>query len=181
MPHDKVLPIDPNERVELIVRRTSIGLIPFALAALISFAGLIVAVVAILSNPEAVVRYLSVPMALAVAIGLGLLIGLILVASIFVYVRNQLIVTNENVIQVLYFSLFSRRLSQLSLAKVQDITVNQHGLIATMFNYGTLFIETAGEEANFEFPLARDPHVAAKRINEAHDAFVKSRPHREDF
>ena len=92
------------------------------------------------------------------------------------YRSNQLVVTNENIIQVLQFSLFNRQVSQLNLAKIQDVSVDQAGLIQLYFNFGTISIETAGEAYNFNFPFAEDPNKIAKIIIEAHEDYVRRHP-----
>ena len=113
----------------------------------------------------------------------GLLFGLVIsLVSLFTYIAsrvyqsNQLVVTNENIIQVLQFSLFNRQVSQLNLAKIQDVSVDQVGLVQLYFGYGTIEIETAGEAANFKFPYAEDPNRIAKMIIEAHEDYIRRHP-----
>lgn len=113
--------------------------------------------------------------------GLFTLIMTILVGLIFLFTwvaiyldrKNQLIVTNENIIQVLQFGLFNKQVSQLNLAKIQDVSVDQNGPIATIFNFGVLEVETAGEAANFRFIYIPNPNVVAKTILEAHEDYTE--------
>ena len=72
-----------------------------------------------------------------------------------------------------YFTyLFTRQVSQLNLAKVQDVSADQIGVFAHMFNYGTLEVETAGEAANFKFLYTPDAGRVSKLIIEAHQNYV---------
>ena len=93
-----------------------------------------------------------------------------------VYKSNHLVVTNENIIQVLQFSLFNRQVSQLNLAKIQDVSVDQVGLVQAYFGYGTIEIETAGEASNFKFAYAENPTRVAKIIIEAHEDYIRRHP-----
>lgn len=108
-------------------------------------------------------------------IALGFLLVLAMMftwAALYLNRKNELIITNENIIQVLQFGLFNKQVSQLNMAKIQDVSVDQNGPIATFLNFGVLEIETAGEAANFRFSYTPDPNVIAKIIIEAHEDYV---------
>ena len=97
-------------------------------------------------------------------------VGVMLAAKI--YRSNELVITNESIIQVLQHSLFDRKVSQLNLARVQDVTFDQNGFLPTVLGFGTIKIETAGEAQNYNFPLTPDPTKVAKWINEAHEEYI---------
>lgn len=98
------------------------------------------------------------------------LIFLVLVTK--VYKGNQLIVTDVNVTQVLQIGLFNRKISELSMANVEDVTAEQKGIFPTLLNYGTLRIETAGEQNNFIFVYCPNPNAYAKAILDARQKFL---------
>ncbi len=91
----------------------------------------------------------------------------------FLYNSNVIFVTSEKIAQVVYKSLFNRKISQLSIGDVQDTTVTQKGVIAHMFNYGTLVIETAGEQQNYTFTYVPDPYQVSKMIVGSHERNLK--------
>lgn len=91
----------------------------------------------------------------------------------YLYQSNVVIVTSEKLAQVLYKSIFDRKISQLSVGDVQDVTVSQKGLLARAFDYGTLYVETAGEQSNFTFSYTPKPYEAAKAIIFAHEENLK--------
>lgn len=171
----RILDIDPSETVELEITRHPAGLIP------IYATGSVVALLMLLapwllrhfSGAVDMDGIASTPILMIVGVVLAILSLAVTFIGAYVYRQNELVVTNENLIQVLQSNLFHKKISQLSLEKVQDVTATQKGVLQTMLNYGTIFIETAGETANFGFPYARDPHIAAKHINEAHERFLK--------
>lgn len=109
--------------------------------------------------------------------GLMALVGLVLVTlavivtaiSAYLYQSNVMLVTSEKLAQVLNPSLFNTKISQLSIGDVQDVTVTQVGFIPKMLNYGTIVIETAGEQQNYAFTFTPDPYQQSKAIVGAHE------------
>ena len=89
--------------------------------------------------------------------------------SAILFTNNVIYVTSEKLAQVLYITLFNRKISQLSIGDVQDVTVTQKGILAHMFNFGTLVIETAGEQQNYTFTYIPDPYKHSKLIVGSHE------------
>jgi uncharacterized membrane protein YdbT with pleckstrin-like domain len=104
-------------------------------------------------------------------VGLVLALLALLVTGIagHIYNSNIMLVTNEKIAQVLYKSLFNRKISQLSIGDVQDVTVTQNGVFTRIFNYGTIVVETAGEQQNYTFTFAPNPYYFAKKMVGAHE------------
>ena len=98
---------------------------------------------------------------------------LFLILAARIYRANQLIVTDENVTQVLQVGLFRRKVSELSMHNVEDVTADQHGILQTFLNYGTLTIETAGEQNNFTFVYCPNPNAYAKALLDARQMYFK--------
>jgi len=90
----------------------------------------------------------------------------------FIYKQNRLIVTDRNITQVLQFGLFSRKVSQLNIANIEDVTSVQRGFLPTMMNYGTLKIETAGEQSNFNFTYCPNSNYCASVILDAREKML---------
>lgn len=99
-------------------------------------------------------------------------IGATFIAAL-IYRNNVIYVTNEKIAQVIYTSLFNRKLSQLSIGDVQDVTVTQNGMLPRLFKYGTLVIETAGEQQNYSFNYVPNPYETSRIIIAAHEENVK--------
>lgn len=87
----------------------------------------------------------------------------------FLYTHDVIIVTSEKLTQIVYKNIFNRTISQLSIGDVQDTTVKQVGIFAHLFNYGTIVVETAGEQENYNFTYVGDPYVKAKLIVGSHE------------
>ena len=91
----------------------------------------------------------------------------------YLYQSNVVLITSEKIAQLLYKTIFDRKISQLSIGDVQDVTVTQKGVFARIFKYGTLVIETAGEQENYNFTFTPDPYETAKAIVGAHEENLK--------
>src|SRR6202011_6093270 len=92
-----------------------------------------------------------------------------------IYWGNSWIVTSDSVTQVSQTSLFKRQSSQLSLIHLEDVTAEQNGVLAHMFNYGLLRVETAGERSKFTFTFCPNPNFYAREILAAREAFEQNR------
>jgi hypothetical protein len=110
-------------------------------------------------------------------IAIGLLIGvlslIITVVVAILYQSNVVFVTNEKIAEVMYVSIFNRRVLQLGIGNVEDATVVQKGILPRLFNYGNLLTETAGELPNPAFTYVPNPNGYSKLIIQAHENYVE--------
>jgi uncharacterized membrane protein YdbT with pleckstrin-like domain len=113
----------------------------------------------------------------AILVGIGFLLTVlgVIITSIaaYLYQRNVVLITTDKLTQMLYTSIFNRKISQVSIGHVQDVTVKQIGVFARIFNYGTLVIETAGEQENYDFTFTPQPYETAKVLVAAHEENLK--------
>lgn len=80
------------------------------------------------------------------------------------------IVTNDRIIDMEQFGLFSRTISELDLFQIQDATTEVDGFLATMFNYGDVIIKTASNNSSIVFRKVPDPNMVRRRLIElSHD------------
>ena len=91
-----------------------------------------------------------------------------LVAGIFsiwiIYYLNYQIVTNKRVVDVTQRSLLHQTTSELNLERIQDVTAEVKGLLGNLFNYGNVYVQTAGEVERFQFDNVPNPHDVEKMI-----------------
>ncbi|MFH1142794.1 MAG: PH domain-containing protein [Candidatus Uhrbacteria bacterium] len=80
------------------------------------------------------------------------------------YYLDVWIVTNERVINIEQQGLFARTASELNLTAVQDVTSDVRGMFHTVFDFGTVHIQTAGEEKRFVFKQISHPEVVKRQI-----------------
>lgn len=105
--------------------------------------------------------------------GVFLLVAVGAVMAIYVYRHNYLVLTDQKLVVVHSYSVVRRKVSQLSIGDIQDITVNQSTLLSRIFRYGTLLIETSGEQANLRMKFISDPFTVSKAVVESHENNMK--------
>jgi hypothetical protein len=76
------------------------------------------------------------------------------------------IITDRRVIDVHQVGLFNCSISELELARVQDVTSDVNGLFGTLFDYGKITVQSAGEQEHFIFDQIPHPHRARAIILE---------------
>ncbi len=175
----KLMEFDENEELVSEIRKHPFGLaVIYIVGTLVSFAllGATIALITISRGDPLDTGYnLSNAQPIILLLG-GLLILFAVVAtaiSAYLYTSDVVLVTSEKLSQFLHKSIFDRKISQLSIGDVQDVTVSQIGLFSRLFNYGTLVIETAGEQQNYTFAYTPNPYEKAKDIVGAHEENLK--------
>lgn len=78
---------------------------------------------------------------------------------------NVYIVTNQRVVDIDWINLLYKQLASAQLARIQDVTYKQGGILDSFFNFGNVFIQTAGTEPNFEFESVPKPDQLVREID----------------
>lgn len=76
------------------------------------------------------------------------------------------IVTTHRIINIEQKALFSRTIAEHELSRIQDVSASVKGIIPSLFGFGTVRVQTAGELENFEFAQVRDPQTAVSVISQ---------------
>jgi hypothetical protein len=77
-------------------------------------------------------------------------------------------ITNKRLIAVDQKGFFSRSTASFRLERLQDIMINVNGIVATLLNYGSIELQTAGVEQNFKVMGLPDPaHIKATILSSA--------------
>ncbi len=167
--------MQPGEQVVCEIERHPIGLVGvYGVTAVIS--GVFIAI-AILTPYYASFLTGQQKLGVVLACGLSIIITLLVTyISVFIYRANRWVVTSDSVTQLTQTGLFNKASSQLSLANLEDVTVDQDGILQTLFDYGNLIVESAGEHAKFVFSFCPNPHDYARKIIAAHEAYIETQP-----
>jgi hypothetical protein len=80
------------------------------------------------------------------------------------------IITNERILSSERVSVFHQTMSELRLFRAQDVTSNVEGFMQTLLDYGTIEIQTAGEEEHFVMKNVPHPKDVANEIIALADA-----------
>ena len=166
--------LEPGETVVTVVRRSLIGLVAIYLVAIVAVGAIFALLIALSpdtfdTSGDNISPQLSIIMVVA-----AILLVLILFTATYVYRQSRLLITDRSLVQILQKTLFNRKVSRLSMSNVEDVNEEQRGIISSIFNYGTLTIQTAGTEDNFVFTLCPNPTRLADIIIEARQAYAKS-------
>lgn len=85
------------------------------------------------------------------------------------YYLDVLIVSNKRIFDIEQKGLFSRLSSSFRIDRIQNVTVDQKGIIQTLLDFGTLRIETAGEREDFIAHYIAHPYEIKKFLNALQD------------
>ncbi|MBI4973332.1 hypothetical protein HZC27_01850 [Candidatus Roizmanbacteria bacterium] len=78
---------------------------------------------------------------------------------------NVGIITNKGIVDVDFNLIIYKETTYTLLSHVEDVTAKSGGFFESVFDFGNLFIQTAGTERNTEFLNIPHPSSAAKIIN----------------
>lgn len=163
--------VDDDETKLIEVRKHPIGLaIVYAQTAvglLVAISFLFFIIPTVMADPDA-----GFWVALSLSFFAFLFAGIVLTISTYIFKQNRIIVTDRNITQILQYGLFSRKVSQLNIVNVEDVTSEQRGVMQTSMNYGVLKVETAGEQANFIYDFCPNSGNVAKIILDAREKML---------
>jgi uncharacterized membrane protein YdbT with pleckstrin-like domain len=163
----------PDETIICQFRKHWINVVPIFVGCFILAAVMLALIYAVARYGDSIAKTVPLPIVSLLVLVMAGLTLLIAIVAYWVYTQNRIIVSTQHIIQITQAGLFSRKVSQLSLAKVQDVSSSRNGLVATILGFGNITIETAGEEENFTFSQVPDPYGLAQTIMKAHEALVK--------
>lgn len=85
--------------------------------------------------------------------------------------QEQLVLTEEAILQILQPSLFTNKISQLNLSQISDVSARQD-FFGSIFGFGHITVETPGEQDDYQFTVLPRAHSVAKQIIEAHENYT---------
>ncbi len=167
-------PGQPKEEVtQRVVSKHIMSIVPFLLAIfLLAIAGIVGVYYLGLYQSN-----ISDPI-ITVIINLGGFLFMVLLIFLFfsviwIWRRNKLVITNEHIVDIDQTGLFNRRVSALRLEEIQDISAKILGPSQTIFQYGTLTVQTAGERKNFIMDYIYDPFEVEHYILETRKKYYE--------
>lgn len=151
---------EEDETVILALRAHPITQLPWVFSALILF---LIPVIANFLVPR------LVDLSIAELLFLNLFWYSFLISYVFLNVLNWLfnvgIVTNKRVLDFDFKVILYKEVSASSLVDVTDASITSVGFIASFFNYGDVFVQTAGPIQNIEFLRVPQPTDVVSIIN----------------
>jgi len=90
------------------------------------------------------------------------------------YYLDNWVVTNRRVIAIDQQGFFRRKVASFRLERLQNVTIDIHGIIATFLNFGHITAETAGNTEAFIIRGIPDPRGVKALIQEHADEVISS-------
>ncbi len=79
---------------------------------------------------------------------------------------NVGIVTNERIVDIDFSNVLYKEVSSARLENIEDITSRSAGYFGALFDYGNVFLQTAGNMVNLEFISIPNPSEVVAIINQ---------------
>lgn len=168
--------VDPDERLLAVIKKHPFGIIKIYIQSAIGIVGALALISFVLpglvSGDSSSDIYAI--MVVGVLIVAAVMIIILMVATI-IYYQSTLRVTTKTLTQTLQLSLFAKKTSQLSVTSIEDVTSSKSGIFPTLFNFGRLTVETAGEQENFHFDYCPHSDHYAKLILDTRQQYLGRR------
>jgi hypothetical protein len=153
--------LEPGEQVLREVRKHwfffALGLIPYLVLAFLPF--LIPPIIKLVPQLSALGHFSgwTTPYA-RVALGLWWLLLWSSAFNVFTrYFLNAWIITNQRIVEIEQQGFFDREVSSLLLNRVQDVTIDTHGLMHSLLDVGDINVQTAGTIDRFTMNNVPNP------------------------
>lgn len=95
------------------------------------------------------------------------------------YYLDVVIITNRRVIDIEQLTLFKREIAECFVEKVQDVTVEIKGFLATLLRFGDVHIQTAGTSREFIIRHIPYPEKIKQTIFRIHEELRRERLQKE--
>lgn len=151
---------EEEEKVVLFLRRHIITNIPWILLSIVMlFVPTFVSSLKVLDTVPSNFRFIFILM--------WYLFTLIYILENFLtWFFNVYIVTDERIIDIDFYNLIYKEVSDANIDKIQDVTYKMGGVTRTLFNFGDIIIQTASELPNFDFTAVPKPDMVAKILQD---------------
>lgn len=152
--------MEKEEKVILFLRKHLITNIPWIFMGLLMFlAPTMVSTLGIFDSIPSNFRFIFILMWYLITTAYTL-------ESFLTWFFNVYIVTDERIIDIDFYNLIYKEVSDANIDKIQDVTYKMGGVIRTLFNYGDVLIQTASEIPNFDFLAVPRPDMVARVLQD---------------
>jgi uncharacterized membrane protein YdbT with pleckstrin-like domain len=79
---------------------------------------------------------------------------------------NVYFVTSMRIIDIDFFNLINKKVSDAEVTKIQDVSYTSSGFLGAMFNFGNVLIQTAADIQEFKFESVGSPDKVAKILDD---------------
>ncbi len=118
----------------------------------------------------------SLPSLSAISLFLAVIVIGLSIGVIWIWRHNRVVITNKHIVDVDQLGLFNRKVSTLTLQRIQDVSADVKGPLQTILQYGTVIVQTAGERENFSFNYIKCPYEVEQYILDIHQKYSHENP-----
>ncbi|MCD5375159.1 hypothetical protein LR010_01765 [Candidatus Gracilibacteria bacterium] len=153
-----------GEKVDIVLRRHWIA---FAFLAIYGLGGILFTIVlfSVLGSSASVIL---------MNIAFWMYYSLFLYVSWLNYELDVFILTNNRIVCVEQKTFLNRSVGETTLDKVQEVSIETKGLLANIFDFGTLKILTSGSSPSFDMTYSPHPMTSSRYINNLVDRYRDS-------
>lgn len=90
--------------------------------------------------------------------------------KLFVWYFNVGVITSRRIIDIDVYNILNSVSTATTLSKVEEVEQKSSGIFSAYFNYGNIYVQTAGENPNIEFMSVPDPSHVIQTINQLMEA-----------
>jgi signal transduction histidine kinase len=165
----------PDEKIILFIRRHWISFLGFLglVFGMIAVSAVFLVILAILL-PDVFVAFLS-PLILISSAYLLFTLAFFLVGWIDYYF-DIVVVTDRRIIDIRQRGLFNRKIDELDILHVEDVSARTKGFLPTLFRYGDVYVQSAGAARNFLFRAVPYPQNVCRQIMSLYDEILAKQP-----
>lgn len=92
------------------------------------------------------------------------------------YYLDIWLITNERLLTLEQRGIFNRRVAELRLSRIQDVSSHVKGVWQTLLHFGDIKVQTAGEEPNFLLYEVPNPYEVSERLMRLVDEWNREHP-----
>lgn len=151
---------DKEEKVILMLRRHPLTNLPWMLI------GILMVAAPIVLKIFPLLAFLPKEFQLIAVLGWYLITIAFFLENFLTWFFNVNLITDERIIDIDFFNLIYKEVSDTNIDKIQDVTYTMGGVARTLFNYGDVFVQTAAEVPNFDFLAVPKPDKVAKILQD---------------
>ncbi len=92
------------------------------------------------------------------------------------YYLNMNVVTEQRIVDINQVGLFSHVVAELNLDRIEDVTSESNGVLGNIFDFGNVYVQTAGTVDRFKFENIPNPGLMAKTILDQYELRMHNKP-----
>lgn len=147
-----------DEKAYILVRKHPITFVPWIITSIV------LSLIPLFAN-VVLVQILNIPQIIFINFFWYSMVFSYVFVNILVWLFNVGIITNRRIIDIDYTTIINKEFTGTSLEDVTDATGRTSGFIRSLYNYGDVFVQTAGSAQNIDFHAVPNPSNVVSVIN----------------